>query len=324
MNRKKIVYSLLITLILLLALYARWPGFYMDTKYRDIFFTFQEGKRIAAGENPYERLLQSDMIHNQKYPTYLPPMYLFSALMVKAGLGEFKDFLVFWRILILIFDIALGIFIYAINAREKPLTGIFTAFVWFFSRWTLYPWEIANTESVVLFFMVLSLYYWKKRPIAASLLFGAALGIKHFGILFLPILLAQSRDIKEAAKRLGLILAIPLATSLPFFAWSPVGFSKGIFFNIVREAGYHLLEDSKSLIILFGGHGILLRFFLFIAYILFWMVAIREKWNLWLAAGVSFLLFLSFNPVLFTQYFIWPLPFCLVYLRELKTGENPD
>jgi hypothetical protein len=318
-GQKGIIHSLLIIAILLLGLFVRWPGFYIDTEYRDIYFVWKEGKQIVAGENPYKRVDSSDLIRNEKYPTYLPPVYLFAALAIKAGLREFERFLVFWRFIILFFDIALGIFIYLLNSKEKPLLGIFTAFVWFFSRWTLYPWEIANTESIILLMMVLSIYYWEKKPRAACLLFGAALGIKHFGIVFLPILLAQSRNTRVALKRLGYILAIPLATSLPFFLLSPLGFSKAMLFSVVREAGSHLLEDSISIAILFGKYGILSRFFLFTVYILFWMVAIKERWNLWLSASVAFLLFLSFNPVLFTQYFVWPLPFCLIYLGELKS-----
>lgn len=323
-SKKGIIHSTLMIAILLLGLYIRWPGFYIDTEYRDIYFVWEEGKRIVAGENPYERVKNSELISNEKFPTYLPPIYLFAALAVKAGFREFGDFLVFWRFIILFFDIALGIFIYNINSKERPLLGIFTVFIWFFSRWTLYPWEIANTESIILLMMVLSIYYWEKRPITACLLFGAALGIKHFGIVFLPILLAQSRNRKEALKRLGYILAIPLATSLPFFLLSPLGFSKALLFSVVREAGTHLLEDSISIAILFGEYGILSRFFLFTVYILFWAIAIKEKWNLWLSASVAFLLFLSFNPVLFTQYFIWPLPFCLLYLGEINSGKNTE
>jgi hypothetical protein len=321
-GKKGIIHSILIIAILLLGLYVRWPGFFIKTKYRDIYFVLEEGKRIAAGENPYERVLEGDMVHNQKFPTYLPPIYLFSALIVKAGLSEFEDFLIFWRFFILFFDIALGIFIYHINSREKPLLGTFTAFVWFFCRWTLYPWEIANTESLILFMMVLSLYFWEKKPVTACLLFGGALGIKHFGIVFLPVLLAQSRNPKDAFKRLCYILTIPVATSLPFFMGSPLGFSRALLFSLVRERCSHFVEDTISIAILFGEYGILSRFFLFTVYILFWAVAIKEKWNLWLSAGIAFILFLSFNPVLFSQYFVWPLPFCLIYLGTVDSGKT--
>ena len=173
-------------------------------------------------------------------------------------------------------------------------------------------------ESIIFFLMVLSLCIWDDRPMASGLLFGVALGLKHLGILLLPILLARSRSFREGLMRLVYVLIIPAAASLPFFVWSPVGFTKAMLFSVVRGAGSHLLEDSMSIKILFGSHGIMSRLFLFVVYLLFWNAAIRQRWNLWLSGAVAFFLFVSFNPVLFTQYFSWIVPFFALYLVEVS------
>jgi hypothetical protein len=326
-DRFLIVKIVLVIGIVLLALYVRLPGLYLNTKYRDIYFVWEEGRRIAAGVNPYARVEQSDMIHNEKYPTYLPPIYLVAAFAVKTGCKDFPTFLIFWRTLILIFDIAIGLFLYFYSARRgKFYTGLLCLFIWLFARWGLYVWEIANTESLILLLMILSLYYWDKKPRTAALLFGAALGIKHFGVVLLPVLLARSKDSREGLWRLVYILAVPALLSLPFFLWSPAGFSNAMVFSVVRESGSHLMEDSLSIGILFGRYGFYSRLFLFAVYGIYWIAAIREKWNLWLAAAVAFFLFVSFNPVLYTQYFAWSLPFGLLYLIKTlsrdKAAEN--
>ncbi len=309
--------------ILLLAFYVRLPGFHLDTKYRDVYYTWLEGKRIAAGVNPYERFRHADMVTNEKFPTLLPFVYLLSAATIKIGLSEFNTWLIFWRIVELCFDFALGAFIYLYGCRmRRRWVGLLGMFLWFFARWSLYVWEIGNTESIVLLLMVLSLYTWDKRPVTSGLLFGAALGFKHFGILLLPILLVRSRDYREALMRLGYILIIPVATSLPFFIWDPTGFAKAMLFNVVRGGASHLLEDSVSIRILFGSAGFLSRFFLFVVYVLFWSAAIRRKWSLWLCAAMAFFLFVSFNPVLFTQYFSWMLPFIALYLVEVSAADD--
>jgi hypothetical protein len=55
-----------------------------------------------------------------------------------------------------------------------------------------------------------------------------------------------------------------------------------------------------------------------VVYLLFWVAAVRERWNRWLSAALTFFIFLGFNPVLFTQYFSWLVPFILLYLIEVS------
>ena len=330
-GRIKMPIFLAFIVIVLLAIYVRRPGFLMDAKYRDVYFSWLEGKRIVAGVNPYEALLESDMVHNQKYPTRLPLIYLMTASLVKLGFESFESFIRAWRILVLLFDLAVGSFLfYYAFSRKKEVLGLCIAFIWFFNRWNLYTWEIGNEECLILFLMLLSVYLWEKKPLAAGLLFGAALGIKHFGVLFLPVLLAHSKNPREGMKRFFYVMIIPVIVSFPFFIWSPEGFSRAIFFNLVRKASTHVAEDSHSIRIIFGSAGLLPRIFIITAYILFWFAAIRKKWNLWLCGAVAFFIFQCFNPVLFSQYFAWMVPFFCIYLVDAEsvrlrslTGTSP-
>ena len=309
--------------IILLALYVRLPGFYMETEGRDTYFAWMDGKRIATGVNPYERITHGDMIHNEKYPTRLPLVYLIAALFIKLGAAKFESFIYFWRIFILIFDLTLGTFLFNYGReRGKDFVGLLAAFVWFFSRWGLYVWEIGNSEAFIILMMVLALYYWDRKPFLAGLLLGVSLSMKHFGVLFLPVLICGSRDLREGLRRLGYVLLIPAALSLPFFVWHPEGFVKSIFFNVVREYSSHLIEDSISIRQLFGKSGIILRLFEVVVYLLFWVAAVRERWNRWLGAALTFFIFLGFNPVLFTQYFSWMVPFILLYLIDVSREEK--
>jgi len=319
----KLVPSIAFLFILLLSLYVHAPGFYLDTKYRDVYFAWAEGRRIASGVNPYARFADSDMVHNEKLPTRLPLIYLLTAFLTIIGFRDFASFMVAWRIMVLIFDLAIAVFLYNYSAKKnREGVGLFAVFFWLFSRWSLYTWEIGNSECLILFLMILSIYYWNKKPLAAGLLFGASLGLKHFGVLFLPVLLFRNRDLKEAGRRLLFVLAIPAVVSLPFFLWGPNAFLRAIFFNAVRQGSSHLLEDAQSLFLLFGRLGILSRLFIMAAFLLFWFAAIRRQWNLWLCAALSFLLFVSFNPVLFTQYFSWMVPFFGLFLIDLDSWEG--
>ncbi|HOE62391.1 MAG TPA: hypothetical protein PKW18_06130 [Candidatus Sumerlaeota bacterium] len=312
-----------LTLILILAIYVRLPAFYFEAKGFDTYFVWLDGKRIAEGKNPYARILSGDMIHNDKYATRLPLVYLMAALIIRTGSGDYESFLSIWRIFILFFDLAVGLYIFQKAAgKGSLLLGLFLIFTWFFARWGLYTWEIANSEPFMLFMLILALEYWDEKPVLAGILFGVSLSMKHIGVLFLPVMLAASGNWKEAARRLGYVAIFPLVISIPFFIWGPYAYIKSLLFSGVRDGNSHLLSDSKSIMLLFGSYGIKSRIIPMLAFIIFWAAALKEKWNKWLVACLAFYLFISFNPVLFTQYFVWMLPFLLIYLIE--RGDETD
>ena len=93
-------------LLFILLLSGAWIHYFVvpkdDSEKNDINYNYQEAQRILAGENPYERILTGDMRTNKKYATYFPHFYLLSAGVIKLGLGEYPQFLAFWRIVFLL------------------------------------------------------------------------------------------------------------------------------------------------------------------------------------------------------------------------------
>src|SRR5690242_5186208 len=51
----------------------------------DIYYNWVEGRNILSGQNPYARILSSDMRVNKKYPTYFPLIYFLSTVSQKLG-----------------------------------------------------------------------------------------------------------------------------------------------------------------------------------------------------------------------------------------------
>lgn len=52
----------------------------------DIYYSYIDGQRILNGENPYARIMSSDMMKNKKYSTYFPIFFVLSYLAQAAGL----------------------------------------------------------------------------------------------------------------------------------------------------------------------------------------------------------------------------------------------
>ena len=63
----------------------------------DIYFSYVEGGRLLAGENPYGRVAAGNMRDDQKYATYVPGFYLLSAITRKLGLEDYLQWITFWR-----------------------------------------------------------------------------------------------------------------------------------------------------------------------------------------------------------------------------------
>ena len=56
-----------------------------------------------------------------------------------------------------------------------------------------------------------------------------------------------------------------------------------------------------------------------------WIAQAREKINFWFASTITLLIFLQFNAVVFSQYYIWLAAFLLIscaFLTPTKPGED--
>jgi uncharacterized membrane protein len=161
-----------------------------DLMGQDIYYIWLEGKRIIAGENPYARVLASDMRDNDKYATYFPLAYLFSALVQKLGFLEFLDWLYLWRPLSFSFHI--GIVALALRyfyIRGLWLLGLAVAAVLLLGRWSVYITRVNHLEFAAVFFLLLSLVLLKEKPRLSLLAFSISLGVKQIAIFLLPLYL---------------------------------------------------------------------------------------------------------------------------------------
>ena len=147
----------------------------------DIYSTYIEGDRLLRGVNPYERVLDGDMRVNRKYATYFPIFYYLSWWSQEAGLREFTAWLSLWRVVFLTFNLLIAVLLFYLPDRKGIVVmAIFAALFWSFNRWTLHVARTFDLDFPPIFFMLLSLYLFKRNRLASYLLLGLSLGINKW------------------------------------------------------------------------------------------------------------------------------------------------
>lgn len=300
-----------------------------DLMGQDIYYIWLEGKRIVAGENPYARVLASDMRANDKYATYFPLAYLFSALAQKLGLPEFLDWLYLWRPLS--FSFHMGIVALALHyfyRRGLWLFGFVAAATLLLGRWSIYIARVHHLEFAAIFFLLLSLILLSERPRLALLAFSISLGIKQIAIFLLPVYLIylwnkgdHANRLREVGQGCLIILSVPVLTSLPFLIWNAEGFSKSILFSATRSGSLHV-DGAPSLDVIFAQRltwvvGLKAKLPMLLLMGLIYLSFLKERVTIFATSALVMMVFLYFNSVLFLQYFLWPLSLTLLALVEL-------
>lgn len=307
-----------------------------DLMGQDIYYIWLEGKRIIVGENPYARVLASDMRDNDKFATYFPLAYLFSALVQKLGFPEFLDWLYLWRPLSFLSH--LGIIALVLRFfcdRGLWLFGFVAASVLLLGRWSVYITRVHHLEFAAIFFLLLSLVFLKEKPRLSLLAFSISLGFKQIAIFLLPLYLihlwvdgTKDRRIQNVGLGILIILSVPVLTSLPFLLWNTEGFLKSILFSATRAGSSHV-EGAPSLDVIFSQNlpwlvglkaKLLMLLLMGLAYLSFW----KERITMLTSSAVVMMVFLYFNSVLFLQYFLWPLSLTLLALVELVPPLPPQ
>ncbi|MBD2472394.1 hypothetical protein [Nostoc sp. FACHB-145] len=308
-------------------------------KGEDIYFIWLEGKRIIAGENPYARVLLSDMRVNDKYATYFPLVYLFSALIQKLGFGNFRDFIYLWRPISFAFHIGIvALILRYFQMRGLWLLGFAASAIILLGRWSIYIINVHHLEFAAIFFLLLSLVLLREKTKVSLLMFGISLAIKQIAIFLLPLYLiylwknsSGDNRFKELFAGFLMIFSIPLLLSLPFIIWNAEGFFKSLLFSATRLENSHIKAApsidviySKTQPWIVGIRAKLLMLFLMgTVYFSF----LKEKVGMFVSSTVTMMIFLYFNSVLYLQYFLWPLcilPFALVEFipKSSKQGED--
>jgi hypothetical protein len=329
LNTRKIIAVLCISLIVIVGIFVNvkllniWE---YDTGGEDIYYTWLEGKRLLAGENPYARVLGGNMRENDKYATYFPLFYLLSAFTQWIGFRDYSTWLTLWRPIFLAFNIGIGILIfYQFYQDRLLLLGLFSSFFWLFSRWTIHVTKIVHIEFIPIFLLLLSLILLSRKKNLSFLLFGCSLAIKQIAIFLLPLYLiwswqlAEDNKFKAVIKALFYIILIPAILSLPFILWNAEGFFKSILFSATRLPLSHvsaasldaLLRDSYPAFV-----GIKAKLpMLFLMGFIF-LSSFRRQIGIYTSVLFMMAVFINFNSVLFLQYFAWLVPFIPLVLCD--------
>lgn len=330
LQKRNLFFIISLSLIALVGILVHLNSAHNPAEGQDIYYIWLEGKRILAGENPYARVLLSNMRENDKYATYFPLFYWLAALTQWLGFREYTDWLALWRPIFLMFNLGIAAIVYyALHRHRMTTLGLFAALFWLFNRWTLYITEVAHIDFISIFFMLTSLLLLPRRKYAAYVLFSISLAIKQIAIFLVPIYLiyawnTSENKIKAIGIALVIILSVPLITSLPFLIGNAEGFLKSILFSATRNAASHIL-DAPSLDVYLGDIfpdlvGIKAKIPMLLLLFLVYLSALQQQIGVLTSALLTMFTFINFNSVLFIQYFAWVMPLIPLSVCDFKKG----
>lgn len=311
--RQTVAYAAVFT-ILLVVVGAHIRYYEPGDHNQDIYFSFVEGQRILAGENPYARVLEGDFRSNDKYATYFPLFYELSAASQWLGLRDYDDWISFWRIVFAAFDAAILLLLFeTCRRRQALLLGVFSAALWGLGRWSLFVTMIGHLDFLPIFFLLLSLLLLRQRPTAAFVLYGLSLSFKQIGIFVAPLYLiwawqAAPAGREKAVLRAAILIGLaPLVTSLPFLLWNASGFLGSVFFSATRGARSHFGAFSIDAVI--GMEGPWARLPMLAMLGAAYALAATRTTGIYTSCLLVFATFVDFNAVFYTHYPAWVTPF---------------
>jgi uncharacterized membrane protein len=330
-NRKNFLLGLLLISLSIVALYRvytlnKQPGNYRGN---DIYHIWSDGYEIAHGVNPYSKIHGSDMLKNNKYSTYLPGFFLLVSTYVSLGYETFDEWLKFWRPLSFLIHCSLGLLIFcALFYKSGLVMGLFGANFWLLSRWPISVMNSGQIDLLTIMIVLLALLVLPHKRRLALVIFGASLSIKQIGIFMLPVFLLYCADLKAPWRetlRTGIynlmaIALIPFLTSLPFLIWDAKGLLMSILFSATRSPGGHIKVPSIDEIL--GYVGLVAKIPMLTMLVLLYLAVMFRKIGLFSASLAVYLVFMSFNSVIFKQYMPWFCAFVGLALSEIKMSNS--
>lgn len=282
---------------------------------QDIYYMWKDGNLIAAGENPYARILAGDLRNNEKYPIYFPAFFLFVALASRLGYQTFPDFLALWQPICLLFNLLVAsVIYYAVARRGRYYLALFMAGLWLFNIWTIYVSEVAQIDFIAIFCVLLSIVLADSHKKTSLLLFSCSLAFKQVAIFLLPLYLiiiwksAPKNAIRNLAVGGLIALSLPLLASLPFLLWSAPGYVRSMIFSLTRHPELQFQVSSLDHLIRqifsdFAGTPAKIPMLLFmsLAYLCVW----RGQVGLQAGAFLVIAAFVNFESVVYYQHMTW-------------------
>lgn len=304
----------------------------------DIYYEYQAAEQLQKGVNPYNRILEGNMIENDKYATQLPLYFYFLALIGKISQNNFDVFLENFRLVLFWFHLAGGVFIYLLFRRiNKLFVGYCAAVFYIFNVWSVSSFIYLKQDMIAIALLILSFYFFRNKTYRwiSYILFGLSLGIKHIGIFVLPMYLTPIFFKEDSFKRFGLNMLLLFSTILiptaPFLIDNSLSFINSMLFSLTRSPlsneviyGYNELlvkyNPSFNTGTLF--QQLLPRLPLFIASVLSLVLLLTRKIPLSAYFFLSILVFAIFNPIIYPQYITWVTPVVLISLVDYMAPQK--
>lgn len=289
-----------------------------DTRGEDIYYAYVEGQRLLAGENPYARILDGDMLHNDKYATYFALFYLFSAGLQVLGWRSYEAWIQVWRVMAWLQYVGIGwTLLWGLGRQRGAWFGLAAAALWIANRWALFVLLVLHLDLAAVLLLLLSLLVWEKHRITSLLLLSVSLGLKQIGVFVAPLYLvwawqeAGDRRWRAVLRDAALIASVPVLASLPFAVWNAEGLVRSLLFSVTRESD----APTVSMILaasqrlgwpwLAAWRGVLARLPMAATMALLYWLSWRWQLGRWMACLLVMVAFVGLNATFFTQYLVW-------------------
>ncbi len=293
--------------------------------------TFVDAGKSAL--SPEWAALYTQSRADQYWPYAYPPLHAF----VVAPFVELAGFVPDWlmvRVPPLVFDIALGILLYAIVARKTENKNLarLVMLVYLLNPVTWYDTAVqGHFEAEWLFFVVLSNFLFETRRgwILPTLALAIAFLFKQNAILFALPLWTQmffgSNEKNFVRRSLSVLASLILFTILIFLVSLPFLLSSNDYWYMnVQYVADVPLQTQSWLVALangFGADNLFLRassILTFVAAALISIFAARRGMSLWLTATLIVLAFFLLSKKVVGYYYVMILPFALITLIPTK------
>jgi phosphatidylinositol glycan class M len=271
-------------------------------------------------------------------------------------------FLCLGKMLFLMFDILTGCMIYRILKRltttVEPDVALICTLIWLYNPLPLVVSTRGSSDSIQTF-LVLAVFYCliKDRIAAAGLLFGLAVHIKIYPVIYIPVIyLLLAKELPTGVlmsvrlwnpftwKRISFFASALIAfTSTTGFCWylygerylneswiyhfhrKDVQHNFSVYFYIYRLVPDHYHQMVSSLAFLPQLFTIII---ISVRYLTAFTASTEELFSRFLSASfhITFL-FVSLNKVITSQYFLWYLcllPFVLPHVPDVWTRDESE
>jgi hypothetical protein len=304
----------------------------------DIGVEFRTGIDLRQGINPYKRISTDDLLRNEKFATLLPAYYYFLLGIAHISNYEFETYIDAFRAVIYLSQIVGGFYLYMIFRRKgHKLLGFLALAFYLLNRWNIDNTADLKQDSIAIGILMASLYYFEDRPKASYFLYGLSLAIKQIGVFILPLYLLPflqgKRAFKNNLKNSIWILIPTLAPALTFMMDDLFTFMLSMIFSFTRAPasnasvtfGYERILVRYN----FTGIGFLTPFFYMLPRAILVLLSLSAIAGLYLGKikksfyiFTAFLIFATFNPVVYDQYLVWAMAFAIFSVSDYLTNRN--